>query len=206
MGRFWTVMLATAPLWLALAFFLLGRWRIARERAGLAKPIGWRHFQLVGPEQPRGQAAIVSDDVEVGMDLTDGGDRWRVADVDSVAGRRRAWLVNLTDPDRAALNQARQREFAALLVAEVNGLVEEAVAPLWGEKVTADLPAIANHFVRTAIAKHADRLSWIHLGVRGAAELPDRALWPEVKLMNGRHLTWECRPFADALAARRPRI
>lgn len=210
METFWTVVLVVAPLWLWLLLAVVWPWWGRRRRAvGHVPPRRWPSVVMVGGEQARGQAALVSEDVSIGMEVEASGDVWRVTDLEAIgnSGARRAWLLNVTERDRIRIDLAARRRVMEEAVSEIDAIVTAAVTPFFGAKWTPDMPAILNHYVRVALCQHADRLRLLRYAVKSHADLPPRAAWPEVRSVSPPgamigQIRWDSRPMAEMLAAR----
>lgn len=175
----------------------------ARRRATTApEMLGWRKFLLMGPPQPKGQAALVDLGIEVGEDLVAGDTTYRVAELDSLEGhgQRRAWLVNVTESHRSRIRAMVRDQLAAELEVQLHDLVLEAVRPIFGRRATEDVPSIATYWVAKAIGDEAGRLTWERCEVRGAADLP-RDVLPQVEIV-GEAVRWDVKPLARWMAER----
>lgn len=206
--RDWAAYVLLASVLIGLAIGLaarVARWRATRtaRQRDAAEPLGWRRFLLMGPPQPRGQAALVDLDVQIGEDLYDGETTYRVADIDVTLqghGQRRAWLVNITDRHRDRLRALHREQLMVELEAELHNLVLEAVRPIFGRPPTDDIPSIASYWAAEAIGREASLLTWSRYEVHGAADLP-RDVLPRVEV-DGSSVIWDVKPLARWMAGR----
>lgn len=201
--------------WALLPFIVWGGiwiwwwgWGRVRDRAGMPRRQRWPTIFLVGGPQPRGQAALVDESVQIGQDIATDGEVWRVTDIEQVgASARRAWLLNVSEQVRDKIELAQRARVAEDIRAEIELVVEEAMAEFWGAEPSPDMPDILNHHVRRALCHHADRLRWLRYGVKSHVDLPPRALWPLVvqEYEAGRpigYVRWDVRPMAEVMARR----
>lgn len=202
----WTLLILLSPLWLSALWRLWG-WH--RRRAGIAparpRATTWPDVVLVGGRQPRGQPALVPDDTALGAELVVNGERWVVSDLDRVATSTRAWLVQTSDLHQAKLRDERRRELADALEVELNAVVVDAVAPLYGVPATGDIEAIANHYIRRALGEAVASMRWVNHGVATLDDLPDWSTWPRASVRRAgevAHVRWSVKEMAQAMAAR----
>lgn len=207
MSRVWYVLVLLIAVLLLAAYVRAIRAR-RRERGQVIDGRGWSRFLLMGPPQPRGQAALIDDSVQIGEDLVDGDVTYRVADIEVLAqGRpRRAWLANITDRERAKIEAEFRERLTDQLEPILHELVIEAVRPIYDRPATPDIPAIATYWAAQRIGEEASRLVWTTYQVSGPADLPTDLL-PVVSFRrDGARdaVTWDVRPLARWMASRAP--